>query len=148
MRGGGQRRRRLNNDHLYRSINVLIIEAGLYLLLLIRSSALAFISPVRTNIELTLFSLAIAMPTYNLLYVIIWGPLNVVRNRSDALGRLSGIIGAFVMPYIIVTSKPLLYAVLIAFTLMAVIMIIGAIAGVLIGVEGKGRSLEELSTYR
>ena len=65
-----------------------------------------------------------------------------------SLGRLGGIIGAFVMPYIIVTFKPLPYAALIAFTLMAVIMIIGAIAGVLIGVEGKGRSLEELSTYR
>jgi len=40
------------------------------------------------------------------------------------------------------------YAALTAFTLMAVIMIIGAIAGVLIGVEGKGKSLEELSTYK
>ncbi|ADN51084.1 MFS transporter [Vulcanisaeta distributa] len=65
-----------------------------------------------------------------------------------SIGRLGGIIGAFVMPYIIVTFKPLPYAALIAFTLMAVIMIIGAIAGVLIGVEGKGKSLEELSTYR
>ncbi|PLC65639.1 hypothetical protein B7L70_10285 [Vulcanisaeta sp. EB80] len=46
------------------------------------------------------------------------------------------------------TFKPLPYAALIAFTLMAVIMIIGAIAGVLIGVEGKGKSLEELSTYK
>jgi len=40
------------------------------------------------------------------------------------------------------------YAALIAFTLMAVIMTIGTIAGVLIGVEGKGKSLEELSTYK
>jgi len=52
------------------------------------------------------------------------------------------------MPYILVSFKPLPYAALIAFTLMAVIMIIGAIAGVLIGVEGKGKSLEELSTYK
>jgi len=65
-----------------------------------------------------------------------------------SLGRLGGIIGAFVMPYILVSFKPLPYAALIAFTLMAVIMIIGAIAGVLIGVEGKGKSLEELSTYK
>jgi len=52
------------------------------------------------------------------------------------------------IPYILVSFKPLPYAALIAFTLMAVIMIIGAIAGVLIGVEGKGKSLEELSTYK
>jgi len=31
---------------------------------------------------------------------------------------------------------------------MAVITIIGAITDVLIGVEGKGKSLEELSTYK
>ena len=50
--------------------------------------------------------------------------------------------------YLFNTFKPLPYTALTAFALMAVIMTIGAITGVLIGVEGKGKSLEELSTYK
>ncbi|MDG6928421.1 MAG: MFS transporter [Nitrososphaerota archaeon] len=65
-----------------------------------------------------------------------------------SIGRLGGIIGAFVNPLVLLTFKPLSYGILVSFSLMAVVMIIGAVGGVLLGVEGKGKRLEELSEYR